>query len=161
MIVHRDGDIVLWPGAGLAAVWLYNCVTVYLCDCIIVWPDDWCWHHDCASRWWHCTLAGAGLAAASAPTVRPLEEAWAGPGPAQCAEHRVTCYTHHTLHVTHNNTHNTLHTTLQWAMYTQPIVVASVHYTANTLQYMIIHSVLELEVGNPLNMHIIYINIGE
>ena len=57
MIVHRDGDIVLWPGAGLAA--------------------------------------------ASAPTVRPLEEAWAGPGPAQCAKHRVTCYTHHTLHVTH------------------------------------------------------------
>ena len=45
-------------------------------------------------------------------------------------------------------------------MYTQLIVVASVHYTANTLQYnMIIHSVLE--VGNPLHMHIIYINIGE
>ena len=67
MIVHRDGDIVLWPGAGLAA--------------------------------------------ASAPTVRPLEEAWAGPGPAQCAEHRVTCYTHHTLHATHNFTVNHVHTT--------------------------------------------------
>ena len=65
MIVHRNGDIVLWPGAGAAA--------------------------------------------ASAPTVRPLEEAWAGPGPAQCAEHRVTCYTHHTLlYVTHI-THNTLY----------------------------------------------------
>ena len=39
-------------------------------------------------------------------------------------------------------------------MYTQPE-----QYTANTLQYMIIHSVLEVEVGNPL--HIIYINIGD
>ena len=45
-------------------------------------------------------------------------------------------------------------------MCTQPIVVASAHYTADTLKYnMIIHSVLEVEVGNPLN--IIYINIGE
>ena len=73
MIVHRDGDIVLWPGAGLAA--------------------------------------------ASAPTVRPLEEAWAGPGPAQCAEHRVTCYTHHTLHVTHTTHCYMLHTTHYTQLY--------------------------------------------